>query len=102
MSRLDDDAMEECDGCGNFMFDCTCEDDMSDDSGYNDEDCLFSEYERIEYIKEVSQQIFIDRLNIMTKAHMTGDATESPMDSASFSVAAARTLWFEIEKQMRT
>lgn len=75
---------------------------MSDDSEYNDEDCLFSEYERIEYIKEVSQQIFIDRLAIMTKAHMTGETTESPMDSALFSVAAARTLWFEIEKQMRT
>ena len=73
---------------------------MSDDD--NDEDFHFSEYERIEYIKEVSQQIFIDRLTIMTKAHMTGEAAESPMDSASFSVAAARTLWFEIEKQMRT
>ena len=102
MSRLDDDAMEECDGCGNLRCDCTCENDMSDDFEYGDEDGPFNEYQKIDFIQEVSQQIFIDRLNIMTKAHMTGEAAESPMDSASFSVAAARTLWFEIEKQMRT
>jgi len=76
---------------------------MSDDEfEYGDEDGPFGEFEKVEYIKEVSQQIFIDRLAIMTKAHMTGETAESPMDSAQFSVAAARTLWFELEKQLRT
>ena len=26
-STLDEDAMEECDGCGEFMFECTCHED---------------------------------------------------------------------------
>jgi len=44
---IEEDGMEECDGCGNFMFECTCEENEMEESVVvttcvNGEDLYFS------------------------------------------------------------